>query len=524
MEDLITYLKNSTDKTNMSKPSYMDKKDCGNFSNIYENAKTNYNKPSNNDNQVRSQNTQSSGQDSKEPVQKTEVKDTTPTEKTEPVKTTEAPKTVDTAETEEQTTTDDSSTKTQDGATSDEQPQEQPVEEDKTTTEDKPIIDSDISTDEILNLDIAFDTVNIGSLPTTQKPVEAPTQPVQTIDNPKIDNSIKIAQPEIDVKVEDVPLKTTDKTPQVKVQPQSEQFRIGLQNAVPQSTTSIVADDVPVQPQVVVQAPVQTETQQVQTQAPLVQASSDVVVKQGEKIKNLDEIMNRADFKQNMMDRMGATVTSVETTSNSGGGALLNQNAQEQVVKIAFEGAQNLAAPVDGAKTAEFAKTIDSVQQPKELNKADIMAQIHSKTEAMKDAGTTKITIVLNPENLGKINLELVNGKDGLTARMTTDSAQVKELLDKNLESLKNTLGNQGVNVNNVSVKVAEAQKTPDEMFSFDQQSQQGGENHSSNDSSGTEQNERGEYEFVNFAQKAEVDEEGEVIEAPHNGQVDYKI
>ena len=80
---------------------------------------------------------------------------------------------------------------------------------------------------------------------------------------------------------------------------------------------------------------------------------------------------------------------------------------------------------------------------------------------------TSKVTIVLRPESLGKISIELVNGKGGLTAQMTTDNPQVKEVLDKNLDGLKNSLGNQGVNVNNVSVKVTETQKQ-DNTFSFD--------------------------------------------------------
>ena len=67
--------------------------------------------------------------------------------------------------------------------------------------------------------------------------------------------------------------------------------------------------------------------------------------------------------------------------------------------------------------------------------------------------------MILKPENLGRIHIELQNGKDGLTASLTAENAQVKEALDKNLDSLKNTLNNQGINVSNVNIKLEESQK-----------------------------------------------------------------
>ena len=85
------------------------------------------------------------------------------------------------------------------------------------------------------------------------------------------------------------------------------------------------------------------------------------------------------------------------------------------------------------------------------------MAQIQSKLDGSNIQHQTKLTMVLNPESLGKVSIELVNTKEGMIAQMTVASSEVKELLDKSIDGLKSSLAAQGVNVENVSVKTAES-------------------------------------------------------------------
>ncbi len=58
------------------------------------------------------------------------------------------------------------------------------------------------------------------------------------------------------------------------------------------------------------------------------------------------------------------------------------------------------------------------------MSKTEILSQIHKSADKFgQEEGQQKVTIVLKPENLGRIQLELVNSKEGLTAKMTTDNA-----------------------------------------------------------------------------------------------------
>ena len=114
--------------------------------------------------------------------------------------------------------------------------------------------------------------------------------------------------------------------------------------------------------------------------------------------------------------------------------------------------------------------------------------------------GMQKITIGLTPESLGKLVIEIAKGENGLSANILTDNAQAKELLYKNLDVLKNALQSQGVSVNNVNVKVAEAGRSSDSdnnMYRENEaQFDSNGQGGNSKNSEDTNKEKRSEYEF----------------------------
>lgn len=242
--------------------------------------------------------------------------------------------------------------------------------------------------------------------------------------------------------------------------------------------------------------------------------------------QNSNSISDKHVLTQDILTKTNAKITNVETSNLSNfdaNNSQTKQDTQDQIVKLALESNNKSNAPAPEqsvtptAATAtntvtataditdvsansvlqnNFAKTLDSAQSQvqtatqtnttthtaKELSDNEILSQINSKLSNLKDEGTTKISMVLKPENLGKINLELVNSKEGLTAQITTNNQQVKEMLDKTIDTLKDNLSNQGVNVNNVTVKVEETQKNPaNNMFSFENQSEQNNQQQSDN-------------------------------------------
>lgn len=310
--------------------------------------------------------------------------------------------------------------------------------------------------------------------------------------------------------------------------------------------------------------------------------ASDVNVNNDNAKQDIQNIQNKNSLTQEVLDATKAKVINIETpnSSNTNLGTLLNnQSAQEQTVKLAIANnnpqavqpaVQNSpeakpAAPVSDAQTQgqvsvqntatntakeptqtvhtsvennAFSEILNQTnasnqlentqnQAPKEISKTDIASQVHSQLNNLKpEEGTTKITIVLKPENLGKINIELMNGKGGLTAQMTTDSPQIKEILDKHLDSLKSTLGDNGVNVNNVNVKVNETHKQ-DNAFVFDdngqrQQQQNNKQEQQNGVSSSNERSETTEEASSDVPEGSELTEKN--LASEDTGQIDYRV
>lgn len=178
---------------------------------------------------------------------------------------------------------------------------------------------------------------------------------------------------------------------------------------------------------------------------------------------------------QTMLNELDAEVTS--SSQNTGSNLFNQQNASEQVVKLSIEPLTKTEGSdfsnvinQDGLKTNLDKPQLNTLQSPvKELNKTDIMNQITDKVSVVKAGSNEKIEIILKPENLGKVNVEIQSIKGVISATLIAENKQVKELLEKNIETLRNNLSSQGLNLNNLSVKVEEPNKSAFNNFNFGQ-------------------------------------------------------
>ena len=126
---------------------------------------------------------------------------------------------------------------------------------------------------------------------------------------------------------------------------------------------------------------------------------------------------------------------------------------------------------VDRVQTTQTVQVNSS--KPVEVNASRILEQITKQMEGLQSG--SKVNIVLNPESLGKVNVQLLSTKEGLMAQLTVTTQEAKDILMKGLDGLKDTLLAQGVNVDNVSVKVADTQKSEYEQDWTEQEGSKGG-------------------------------------------------
>lgn len=209
-----------------------------------------------------------------------------------------------------------------------------------------------------------------------------------------------------------------------------------------------------------------------------IKSSSELQVNPDKKVedKTLIDLTNKTPLEQAILNELDAEVT--DSSQNSGNSFLKQQDASEQVVKLSIE---PLVKP-DGVDFSNvitqekiMPQTIDKTQSTvaqvpvKGLNQLDVMNQINDKLTTFKSGASEKIEIILKPENLGKVNVEIQSLKGVLSATLVAENQQVKELLEKNIDSLRNNLNSQGLNLNNVSVKVEEPNKSAFNNLNFGQ-------------------------------------------------------
>lgn len=196
---------------------------------------------------------------------------------------------------------------------------------------------------------------------------------------------------------------------------------------------------------------------------------------------------------------------SAEANTSEGETFMQNQTAQEHSVKVMIN--QDVEAfEVKIEPTFNQQNDYASQVKPTEVTPSRLLDQISKHIENLQSG--SKVNLVLNPESLGKVNIQLLTTKEGLTAQFTVTTQEARDLLMKGLDGLKETLASHGVGVDNVSVKVADSQKSEYSQDWTEQESSGGGNKDRKNPD--REEKEKGLFEKM-MAQTTEQDENGKV-------------
>lgn len=190
---------------------------------------------------------------------------------------------------------------------------------------------------------------------------------------------------------------------------------------------------------------------------------ADFAPKESARIKGEKAQTNNI-ISENIIKELNVEVISSQSsgTETSTGDFMQNQSPQDHTARIMIQGdIKYESAASEAVKTSVQTKAVD-------VTPSKIVEQISKQIEGMFNS--SKLEIVLNPGSLGKVNLQLVNSKEGLMAQFTVTTQDAKDMLMKGLDGLKESLLAQGVNVDNVSVKLEESERE----YNFDWTEQEG--------------------------------------------------
>lgn len=202
--------------------------------------------------------------------------------------------------------------------------------------------------------------------------------------------------------------------------------------------------------------------------AEIVQKAPVEIIKPQEKTEeSVEEVETRPD--DGMMSELNIESVEVhsETAGDNGNSLMNNQSPQEQAVKLMIHNdVETFEVKLPNQPVQSAAKSV-SVTPDK------IIEQVAKQMESIQ--GHSKVNIVLNPESLGKVSVQLINTKEGLSAQFTVATQEARDLLTKGLDGLKETLTAHGVGVDNVSVKVNDTQKSEYDADWTEQEGSRGG-------------------------------------------------
>ena len=91
----------------------------------------------------------------------------------------------------------------------------------------------------------------------------------------------------------------------------------------------------------------------------------------------------------------------------------------------------------------------------------EIVDQVVEQIKVTISADTSEMSMQLNPENLGKVNLSVAVKEGHVTAQFVTETEIARQALETQIQQLRDTLGEQGLKVDKVEVSVSD--------FSFQQ-------------------------------------------------------
>ena len=200
---------------------------------------------------------------------------------------------------------------------------------------------------------------------------------------------------------------------------------------------------------------------------------------------SIDAFSKIAKFSNNSSDKNLNSIEGSEATPNdiledlmvdemmsddAFGDSSFTLTVQDEVAKFAIDGVSSsnsinqtnldsssissLSFRGQNVKLGNFQNATQQAQMTQKMDESEVLSQITNKIAQTKD-GSQKLTMILRPNDLGRLSIELVSGKDGLSTNILAQNEDVRNYIEKNIDGLRKQLAESGVNVSNIQIKTA---------------------------------------------------------------------
>jgi flagellar hook-length control protein FliK len=181
-------------------------------------------------------------------------------------------------------------------------------------------------------------------------------------------------------------------------------------------------------------------------------------------------INNREGILQKHFIPLANELNSVKQPNNAAANEPARQNASNSIhrAEAGFQGfiqVQSFTKPEQMALLNHQGRTVSADQLMQQFE------NILSKSSFLKTGGTQKLFIKLNPDHLGGLRIELIQKDSTMIARILTSSGAAKEILDSQINGLKQAFSSQNIQVEKIEISQQMTQQ--DRSFNKDPQQQE---------------------------------------------------
>ncbi len=149
-------------------------------------------------------------------------------------------------------------------------------------------------------------------------------------------------------------------------------------------------------------------------------------------------------------------MTKPENSSNENKGQEFERDSKKNDGPALVNNNQQVNESIAFADRTSFGEAITEVTTPsgEVVEVPHIIEQIVQRASIMQSNGETTMEMILNPEGLGRIYMQVSQKGDEVTARLMTENSAVKEALEASLAEVKEKLELSGTKVNDIEVSV----------------------------------------------------------------------
>ena len=161
-----------------------------------------------------------------------------------------------------------------------------------------------------------------------------------------------------------------------------------------------------------------------------------------------------ADENVPVLKESGPEITVTDNRESSESGMLSESEKSAEPVRNDFKEGQVATAVENFIQHLEITEEVSETESA--TNFREIVFQVVEKIKVALNTDSTSLEMRLNPENLGRVSINITSKAGVMTAQINTENRQAKEAIESSLQILKENIEAKGIKVEAVEVRISD--------------------------------------------------------------------